>query len=154
MDRQQIIFGVIIGILICILITSLVSLAFGEEIDLNIIRHLESRGNPFAVSKAGCIGQYQISKSVLKEYNKFHNSTYSTGHLFIPSINRRIALWYLTKRIPQMLRYYKLPTSLLYILASYNWGIGRVVKWHKKSGQFKDLSYETQRYIVNYIKGL
>ena len=137
-----------IGVILLVLFSFGVAFA----IDMDVIKHLESRGNPLASNK-GHYGLYQISEMCLKDFNRANKTHYAKRHLFIPSVNERVALWYFG-RIKQMLRYYKLPTTLVYQLASYNWGIGSVLKWHKKGGGFEKLPRETRRYIVAYVRRL
>lgn len=114
-------------------------------IDLNIIAKIESSNNPFAYNiRSKAIGLYQITPICLKEYNNFHKKKYVSLHLFNPFINKKIAKWYLEKRIPQMLRYFKKPVTDRNILISYNAGIKYVTQ---KLG----LPKETKKYLQKYI---
>jgi soluble lytic murein transglycosylase-like protein len=113
------------------------------KLDLETIQHIESGGNPRAVSKAGARGLYQIMPVVLQEYNKMTGSSFTTDDLFNPDVNEQIAVWYLAKRIPKMLKHYKLPVTVENILWAYNAGIGNVVKGR--------LPAETKRYLQKYI---
>jgi len=135
----------------CLLIILLV-LAFSlpcnkvkaELIDLEAIAKIESGGNPLAMSKAGAVGLYQVMPCVLKEYNTRFGLRLSKNNLYNPEINSKIASWYLTDRIPQMLKYYKKEVSVKNILWAYNAGIGNVVK--------NRLPVETKNYLIKYDK--
>lgn len=135
--------------LIATLITSFILLlavfAFASEIDMHKIMMIESSGNPKAYNKnSEASGLFQITPICLKEYNNYHPSrTYRMSDMFNESANREVATWYLTKRIPQMLRYYKKPVTVNNILISYNAGIGYVVSGGK-------LPKETVNYIKKY----
>lgn len=120
------------------------STAYGMSINMNTIKTIESNGNPSAYNKSsGARGLYQITPICLKEWNNFHKKEqYVLKQLFNGEINYKIAKWYLTIRIPQMLRYYKREVLVKNILWAYNTGIGYVVK------DIKPL--ETVNYINKY----
>lgn len=119
-------------------------------IDLDVIKTIESDGNPCAVNfKTRCYGLYQISEICLKEFNQFHCSHYGTKDLFRPAINEMIASWYFG-RIKEMLSSYGVPINPTTLIASYNWGIGHVAAWAKKKMSFEELPIETRRYIEKY----
>lgn len=121
-----------------------------DLIDMLKIRQIESSNDPSAVNpRTGAIGFYQImpkgKRGALDEWNQFHpKQTYQDKDLYEPNINYNIANWYMNKRIPQMLKHYKIPDTLENRLASYNFGIGNV-----KSG--KELPTETTNYIRKYL---
>jgi hypothetical protein len=115
----------------------------GNRIDLQKIAHIESSHNPLAIGKGGDLGLYQITPILLKEYNNFHSTKYSTLQLFNASINTSIAQWYFEVRIPQMLRHFKISVTHRNILICYNSGINTLVK-------NKKLSEITRRYLVKY----
>lgn len=129
--------------------------AHAEEIDMAKIAQIESSGNPNAWNKRDdSRGLYQITPIVLKEFNRFHPRVgYTKEDLWNTSICEIVADWYISKRIPAMLKTYKIPDSLLNRIASYNWGIGRVRKWHKNGANFDDLPEVTRRYYVRYVQG-
>ena len=114
---------------------------------LSIIAIIESSNNPLAYNpKTQARGLYQITPICLKEWNNFHPSEhYALNDLFNPQVNEKIAKWYLTKRIPQMLRYYKKPVTIENILICYNAGIKYVLK-----GVIPE---ETKEYIQKYKEG-
>ena len=115
-----------------------------ELINLQAIARIESGGNPLAVSKAGAIGLYQLMPCVLQEYNTRFGLRLSKKDLYNPEVNTKIASWYLSKRIPQMLRFYKKEVSAKNVLWAYNAGIGNVVKGR--------MPLETQNYLKKYSK--
>jgi len=98
----------------------------GELIDAVI--WVESKGKPLARSLRGARGLMQVRKPALDDYNNYHKTSYSLDDLYDPDLNKKIGGWYLLKRIPAMLKAYKLPVTLDNVLWAYNAGIGRVVK--------------------------
>jgi len=114
-------------------------------VDLNKIMIIESSGNPLAYNvTSGAIGLFQITPICLKEWNNYHKTQqYKSKDLYSAEINTKIAKWYLNKRIPQMLKYFKKEVSLENILISYNAGINYVVTGKK-------LPKETRKYIIKY----
>lgn len=119
--------------------------AYAGYININRIIHIESRGNSRAYNKgSGARGLCQITPICLQEWNNFHKSErYSLNDLWNAEINKKIAIWYLEIRIPQMLRYYKLDVNYRNIIICYNAGINYLVK-HKR------LRNETTDYIKKY----
>lgn len=112
-------------------------------VDLNIIKQIESSGNPKAFNKRSeARGLYQITPVVLEEWNNLKRIPFEEDDLFDPVINQLIADWYMNTRIPAMLKAYKLPDTLENRLWAYNAGIGRVRKG--------ELPEETRRYIEKY----
>jgi hypothetical protein len=121
--------GIILAI--CIVLAALIVMVAGvarAEIDMDRIAMIESSGNPLAWNKADdSRGLFQITPICLKEWNNFHpKNQYSMDDLWNPIINREIAEWYITKRIPQMIRYYGKPVTDENIIISYNAGISYV----------------------------
>ncbi|MDD5610640.1 MAG: lytic transglycosylase domain-containing protein [Candidatus Omnitrophica bacterium] len=113
-------------------------------VDIEKVIQIESSGNPKACNeKSGARGLCQITHIALTDFNIFHPAEqYADDQLFDPEINKRIALWMLEVRIPQLLEYYNLPVSTENILWAYNAGIGRVTKKIKPE--------ETVKYIAKY----
>ena len=101
------------------------------RIDLNAIAMIESSGNPKAVSHDGSIGLFQITPVLLMEYNALTRSNVRQAELFRPEVSRKIADWYLHKRIPAMLRHFKKPVTVRTVLISWNAGINVVKKGTK-----------------------
>ena len=113
-----------------------------ELIDLSIIAKIESTNNVLAYNKtSGAVGLYQITSIVLKDYNIINKTNYTKQDLFNPSINKNIALWYINKRIPQILKSKNIPLTKENILIAYNCG-------HSCIG--KPLKKETSQYILKY----
>ncbi len=115
-----------------------------ELIDMSIIARIESNNNPKAVSSEGAIGTYQITYVVLQEYNTMNDTRYTSQDLFKPEVNKEIAYWYMNIRIPQLLRHFHKPITLINLLISYNAGVGYVL-----SGKIPN---ETKQYILRYKK--
>lgn len=113
-----------------------------EFIDMEAIKQIESGGNPNATSPVGAMGLYQIMPITLKDYNQITKKNYKKEQLFDPDINTEIAEWYLTQRIPQMLKHYKKPVTTDNILWAYNAGIGNLVK--------NVFPKETKNYLYKY----
>lgn len=117
-------------------------------LDMNRIAHIESSGNPAAVSRAGAIGLFQVMPIVVADYNAratgFGGRKYLVRDMFSAYHNTRVASWYLNVRIPQMLRHYGLRVSDRNILIAYNAGINVLVKK-------KPLPTETVQYLKKYF---
>lgn len=142
-------------ILLILMIAGAVEIAHAEEskvIDMGIIAHIETGGElapDQACSFRGCRygrGRYQVSEVVLEEWNNYHKGErYEVSDLFIPSVNRQVADWYMNVRIPQMLRYYgKDKDSVRLRLVAYNGGIKYALKdeW--------DWPMESKAYVKGY----
>ncbi len=115
-----------------------------DLIKLDIIRQIESSGNPLAFNaRSQARGMYQITPICLRDYNNYYASPYTPAALFNPAVNEIIARWYLLVRIPQLLRHYSQPVTIDNILIGYNAGIGRVGR---------ELPQETENYIAKYKK--
>lgn len=134
------------GICIITIVLTILMMHSCYGIDLGAIETIESSGNPLAHNKAtGARGAYQITPICLQEWNNYHpNDTHTAEELFNYEINRKIAVWYLEVRIPEMLRYYGKPVTVRNILISYNFGIKHVVEGTA-------LPDETKAYIKLYL---
>lgn len=114
-----------------------------EEVSLPIIAQIESSGNPNAVN-GKCIGLYQISPILLKEYNQFHPSgEISLPSLYHPFHNEKVAAWYLNVRIPQMLKAYHKPVTIENKIICFNAGV-KYVRYDLP------LPIETRNYLAKY----
>ena len=140
-------------IIIFLIALFMVGLSYADEID-DLIPHIiqvESGGNPNAISKDGCIGLMQISRTALAEYNYHvykgplwgdtcspHSHVYGCVHvdwtgietithddqdLFIPDINIKIGEWYL-RRLKD--HYLKNNYTIERMLCAWNGGITRL----------------------------
>jgi hypothetical protein len=100
------------------------------KIDMQKIAMIESSNNPLAWNKKDdSRGLYQITPIVLKEWNNFHPSKIHTAiGLWDPEICFEIADWYMNKRIPQMLKYFKIADTVENRLIAYNAGIKTLVE--------------------------
>ena len=118
------------------------------KIDLYKIMMIESSGNPLAHNvKDDSRGLFQITPICLKEYNNFHpKAKHTMDDLWNTSVSTKIASFYITERIPQMLRYYNKPVTVENCLICYNAGISYVV-------QGKELPRITKLYIKKYLGG-
>ena len=113
------------------------------EIELEVIKQIESSGDPLAFNaRSGARGLYQITKICLKDFNQRNNDSYTMAEMYNPVKNEAVARWYIYKRIPQMLNYYDIPITVDSVLWAYNAGIGRVIKG--------ELPSETVEYIRRY----
>ena len=119
------------------------------KVSLEKIKQIESSGNPKAFNKRSkARGLYQITPIVLQEWNNFHpKQKYTPEHLFDAKINEQIARWYLNKRIPQMLKAFKIKDTAANRIISYNAGIGVLRDYLKGK---RELPSETKGYLKKY----
>lgn len=115
------------------------------EIDLDALVKVESKGKVNAYNRHSLArGVFQITPIVLVEWNQFHKEViFHKEDLFDPKVSEEIARWYLSKRIPEMLEYYRKPITLKNILVCWNAGIRAVVV-------DKPLPEETKEFIEKY----
>lgn len=93
-----------------------------------IVAH-ESNFDADAVGDAGAArGLCQVQRACLQEYNSFNKKSFDFDDMFNPKKNLEVAAWYLSKRIPQMLRFYKKRVDTKNVIIAYNAGIGAVVR--------------------------
>lgn len=139
--------GMIVSI--CLILAGIIILialpAQAVEIDMDKIKMIESSGNPKAHNKKDdSRGLYQITPVVLKEWNNFHPAEqYTSTDLWSATINFKIADWYMSKRIPQMLKHFKAKDTIENRLIAYNAGISYVV-------HSKPLPTITKLYLKKY----
>lgn len=131
-------------------IVVLISLAFCGTgfaetlIDLSAIATIESSNNPEAYNKRSeARGLYQITPICLADYNKYHTAKIHLNQLFKAKYNTMVAEWYMNKRIPQLLRHYKIADTVNHRLIAYNAGISYLLK-------NKTIPTETSNYIKKY----
>lgn len=127
------------------------------SVDMYKISDIESSHNPEAISPKGARGQYQIMEPTWNECVSMMgvNWDYDTDWKD-PVKNRAVGEFYMDKRIPQMLKAYKIPITVETKLACYNGGIGRVKKAWREGGESNwknHLPQETQKYITKYTRG-
>jgi len=118
-------------------------------IDMKIITIIESSNNPNAVSPVGARGLCQIMQGTWKECNEKLGYNWGWDEAFDKEKNLIIGTYYINKRIPQMLKYYKIEDNYKNRLMAYNWGIGNVKFYYENK---KDIPIETQNYIKKYNK--
>lgn len=115
---------------------------------------VESSGNPLAVSFLGAKygrGLYQLSEIAIKDYNQYHrNEPYLPQDAFNPVKARKIYLWMVEKRIPQLLRHYGHEVSKDNILNVYNVGIGE----HNKGKLNVDYLAKYERFKRDFREGV
>ena len=134
MTKEVRAYLIVVAILLILMLANIAKAQIIQPANINMeaIEHIESSGNPMAHNKRdNSRGLFQISPICLTEYNRLNANNYSLDDLWDPFINREIALWYITKRIPQMLRYYKKDITVSNIIIAYNAGISYVA--HDKS---------------------
>jgi hypothetical protein len=102
------------------------------------------------------VGENQINISesgALEDYNIFHRRKFSTRDMLNPQKNRIVRDWYLFRRIPRLLNFYGLETTVANALASYNTGIGNLIRAGGDAiNNFEQLPEITQRYIQNITR--
>lgn len=125
-----------------------------DIIDMEIIREIESSGDPKAFNKgSGCRGLYQVSEACFSDFTVFHPwHDWEIDDLFKPEVNTFIARWYMFYRLPVILKARGIPLTVARLLASYNWGPGHVIKWVAVGEKLADLPEETRNYIDRYLK--
>ena len=138
---------------------------------IKIVRRLriaESSGNPNAVSRvithrythgrvvpdtAIFVGENQIGKSALADYNRFHKRKFTHQEMFNSRYNRRVSQWYRDIRLPQILKDHGRETTVANVLASYNAGPGVFIRSGGDAARyFNKLPNDTQRYITQITK--
>ena len=123
------------------------TLAFcAEEVSINLatISTIESSNNDEAYNEySQARGRYQITPICLADYNQYHKDKIHLNQLYIREYNERVASWYFNKRIPQLLKHYKLTDTVEHRLIAYNAGISYLIK-------HKTIPTETKNYIVKY----
>ena len=114
-------------------------------INLATLAQIESSNNPSAYNEhTKARGEYQITPVCLLDYHLQTGNEIKPSELFFEDINRRICIWYLAVRIPQLLRHYAIPATVDNVLAAYHAGIGNL-----RQGK---IGRQTREYIINYHK--
>ena len=153
-------FVVIGSILLAMaLIIGLAGKAHAQEINLDIISIIESSGNNMAYNfKSGATGQYQITETALKDYNKHARENELTelnlSDMYEPKYAYMVSNWYLNEHIPDLLWDYGIPDTITSRLIAYKYGIGNLRKWFKHGCHWNRLPLETRNYIKKYYKEL
>ena len=147
----------LLGALVLMVVFCRVSHA--QEINLDIISVIESSGNNMAYNfKSGATGQYQITETALKDYNKHARENELTelnlSDMYEPKYAYMVSNWYLNEHIPDLLWDYGIPDTITSRLIAYNYGIGNLRKWFKHGCHWNKLPLETRHYIQRYFKEL
>lgn len=126
------------------------------DIDLDKIWSIESsKGTDpkMGESPAGAKGHFQFMEKTWNELVKRmgKNWDWLNGSMDYEK-SRQVADYYLNKRIPQMLSYYKIPDTTQTRLTSYDWGIGNLKNIWEENGEDWDLfiPQETKDYFKKY----
>lgn len=120
------------------------------SVDIMQIKIIEGNKSD-AVSISGAIGNMQIMPVTLEDWNKQHpKENYTINDLKNESVNIKIGVWMITKRIPEILKSENIPLTINNILIAYNWGSGNLVNWYRSGAVVSKLPNETQQYICKY----
>jgi soluble lytic murein transglycosylase-like protein len=130
-------------VILAVMITIITGGNAMAQIDMAKIAMIESSNNPKAVGKGDDIGLYQITPILLEEYNQRTKSAITKAELFDPAVNTKIATWYISKRIPQLLKHYGIPITTEAIIVCWNAGINTLVK-------NKPIPDVTRRFLEKY----
>jgi soluble lytic murein transglycosylase-like protein len=108
--------------------------------------------------KSGATGQYQITETALKDYNKHARENELTelnlSDMYEPKYAYMVSNWYLNEHIPDLLWDYGIPDTITSRLIAYNYGIGNLSKWFKHGCHWNKLPLETRNYVIKYFKEL
>lgn len=140
------ILAAIVGLAVIAILCSGCEAFADVRVDLDAIEQIESSG---CVQKQGryehAVGCFQITAPVVVEWNQFNAKKIKHDDLMDNDLNRRVADWYLNKRIPAMIRHFKKPDTIENRLIAYNAGIAYV-----KSG--KPIPVITKKYLEKYAR--
>jgi len=141
------IVAIILAALIIFIVWSCRDEVFAFEMDMDVIAHIESSGNPLAWNKnEDSRGLYQITPILLKEWNNFHpKRSLAPSDLWNPAVSYTVAYWYLNVRIPQMIKLLGKMDTIENRIIAYNAGVNYV-----KTG--KEIPPITKRYIDKYVR--
>jgi soluble lytic murein transglycosylase-like protein len=115
-------------------------------INLATLAQIESSNDPSAYNEATkARGLYQITPICLLDYHIQTGKEIKPSELFYEDINRRVCIWYLAVRIPQLLKNYgEIPLTVDNVLAAYHAGIGNLMRG--------TIGKQTHGYIKKYHK--
>ncbi len=126
-----------------------------KNVNIDAMVQIESSNNPKAKSKKGARGLAQVMKPTWDEcVERIGLDWVYEEDCDNPAKSMAIGEYYVNTRIPQMIKYYKLPDSDLMRLACYNWGIGNMKKLYEKyEYSWRDnLPRETFNHLIRYEK--
>ena len=123
------------------------SYAVPDNVNLSIIKSIESGGNPLAFNPKdhggkGSRGLFQISEGLRADYNRLNKASIRPQELFSPEVNTRIATWAFTSYYPQTLKRIKQPVNTQNLIVCHNAGCGALKR--------KSLPKITQSYLKKY----
>ena len=102
----------------------------------------ESWFNPNAKGTSGEVGLMQIMKDTASDWATAQRVPLFTHHqLFDPALNTDCGTWYLRKLL---MRYRGTDNPVVYALAAYNAGPGRVAKWSQGSAATNSVAFLQQ----------
>ena len=128
-----------------------------QDVDPNLIRAVimqESRFDPDARGDQGEIGLMQITRGVVKDWERENNSKLaSAGALYQPEVNIEIGTWYLGKALWHWNEHEE---DVVLALIQYNAGRQRALKWERKNSgknMIEHIPFEsTKKYVTNILK--
>lgn len=115
------------------------------QIELDKIAHIESSGNPDAIGdKGNSVGLYQISRGLLRDFNRAHGTDYFHVEMRSPDIAERVANWAFSSYFPAILKGMDKKVTLERLIVCYSAGCGALDR--------KKLPLITQKYLKKYFK--
>jgi len=139
--------GVSVGIATVWFLFCSVGYSYSQDtatVDLGIVAHIESSGNPSAVGDGGkALGLYQLHKGPVLDMCRREKVCFTHREMLHPGKARIVANWYLNTEIPRLLKHYQLEDTLENRLIAYNAGIGNLVR-RKSTPQI------TKKYLKKY----
>ena len=116
-----------------------------SEVNLDAIKHIESAGckNPCYGDNGKAVGQFQLHKGAIEDYNRRFKASYSHSQALNPQVARKIASWYLNQEIPRLLRHYKIKDTPENRIKAWNFGAKNLAKKRK-------VPSSTRRYLKRY----
>ncbi len=112
-------------------------------IDIDALSMAESR-NKNVCNPIAC-GRWQITAPALADYNLHHQTGYTLAQVGDVALGRKIATWYANEKIPQYLKHYGIPDTLLNRIFCWNAGIGYVASHKPMPTETKQLA---KRYLI------
>ncbi len=127
------------------------------DIDLNKIWQIESTSGQdpkmHKPNSSGALGHFQFLEGTWNEMigKMGKDWDWKTGALDYNK-SKAVADYYFNKRIPSMLKHYRIPDTIKTRIACYSWGVGHLNKAYEKYGEsWKNVApQETKDYFVKY----
>lgn len=124
-------------------------------INMNKIAQIESSNNPNAENpESGARGLCQIMEPTWGESVRLMKKDWAWDDAFDADKNRQVGNFYMNRRIPQMLKAFKIPDSVEARLAAYNWGVGNLRNVYNEVGEdwVEYIPDSVKNYILKYRK--